>query len=122
MTPRQGALLTRLEAWFDGHPHASASDAARDMNMPQEAANSVVGLGVSAGRLVLIGSEVCTRHAFDALVADLRSKFGENSFEPREMREALGASRVWVDRFADVLGRNGLLERFPGGWRLKQGE
>ena len=122
MTKRQLALLERIEVWYDAHPHASALDAARDMKMPPEAANAVIGLGVSAGRLILIGSEVYTRDGFNALVADLREKFGDNSFQPREMREALGAGRTWVDHFSDVLGRKGLLERFPGGWRLQQGE
>jgi len=122
MTKRQLALLERLEIWFDANPHASALDAAREMRMPPEAARSVVNLGVSAGRLVLIGSEVYTHQGFDALLKILGDKLGDVPFQPREMREALGEGRVWVEYFADVLSRKGLLEREPGGWRLHQGE
>ena len=123
MTKRQVALLERLDVWFAANPHASAVDVPPGaMNMPPEAAAAVVGLGVSAGRFILIGAEVYPREAFDKLVADLRAKFGEEQFQPREMRETLGAARSWVDQFADVLGRKGLLERFPGGWRLQEGE
>jgi len=122
MTKRQLALLDRLEIWFDANQHSTPLDAAREMQMPPEAAQAVVNLGVSAGRLVSIGPEVYTCRAFQALVADLRTKFGDASFQPREVREALGEGRVWVDHFADVLSGKGLLERFPGGWRLQQGE
>lgn len=122
MTKRQLALLDRLEIWFDANPHATRLDAAREMRMPPEAAQAVVNLGVSAGRLIFIGSEVYTSRAFEALVTGIRTKFGDDSFQPRELREALGEGRVWVDYFADVLSRKGLLERFPGGWRLQQGK
>ena len=122
MTKRQLALLERLEVWFDANPHATPLDAAREMRMPPEAAQAVVNLGVSAGRLILIGSEVYTTLSFQALVTNIRTRFADTSFQPRELREALAEGRVWVDHFADVLSRKGLLERFPGGWRLQQGE
>jgi hypothetical protein len=122
MTKRQLALLERLEVWFDEHPHTTPLDAAREMRMPPEAAQAVVNLGVSAGSFILVGGEVYTSRAFHALVAVLTERFGATSFQPREMREVLGEGRVWVDRFADVLSHKGLLERFPGGWRLQKGE
>jgi len=122
MTKRQVALLERLEIWFDANVHATAQDAAREMRMPPEAALAMVSLGVSAGRFILVGAEVYTSRAFDALLAELRTKLGEDQFQPRQLREALGKSRAWVDQFAEVLGRKGLLERYPGGWRLQQVE
>lgn len=122
MTKRQLALLERLESWFDANPHATSMDAARGMRMPPEAAEAVVNLGVTAGRLVRIGSEVYTAIAFEALVAMLRDKFGQGQFQPRDAREALAEGRSWIDQFADVLSRKGLLERFPGGWQLKEPE
>ena len=121
MTNRQLALLARLEAWFNANGHASALDAARAMQMPPEAAQAVVALGVSAGRFILVGREVYTRDRFDQLVEGLRGKLGDTFFKPRELREALDESRAWVDHFAETLGRKGLLERGADGWRLQQG-
>ncbi|MHB8635245.1 MAG: hypothetical protein ACYC96_02100 [Fimbriimonadaceae bacterium] len=122
MTPRQLALLERLEVWFDANPRATALDAAHAMRMPPEAATAVIGLGVQCGRIIIIGSEVYTRNGFDALVADLRAKFGDEPFQPRDLRAALREGRGWVDKLAEVLSQKGLLERFPGGWRLQHGE
>lgn len=122
MTKRQEALLVRLEAWFDAHPHATSIDAARDMHMPPEATKSMVNLGVSAGRFVLVGSEVYTQAGLEALLAKLRSVLGSGPFQPREVREALNAGRAWVEAFADLLSRKGLLDRQPGGWSLKERE
>jgi hypothetical protein len=120
VTRRQEALLVRLEEWFDSNSSGLPNDAASLLNIPLQAVEAVVKIGIHEQRLVRVGDRVFTIGRLNALVAKLQEQFGVEPFHPRDLREALGYSRQWTDRLADVLVLRELLVRDEGGWRLQQ--
>jgi hypothetical protein len=121
VTKRQQALLARLEEWFNQGEMITPSDAANALNIPIQAVEAIIKIGIHENRFVRVGDRIFTTARLDALVDTLRMKFGERVFHPRELRETLGYSRQWTDQLAFTLEAQQLLGKSDEGWILKQG-
>jgi hypothetical protein len=120
VTKRQQALLARLEEWFDADASGIPNDAANVLNIPIQAVEAIIKLGIHEQRLIRVGDRIMTPATLDRILTSVRSKVGSRAFHPREWREALGYSRQWSDQLAETLESKGVLVKAEGGWKLEQ--
>lgn len=95
-------------------------NAANSLNIPIQAVEAMIKIGIHEKRLVRVGDRIFTASAMEAIVAKLHAEFADRYFHPRDLRNLLGYSRLWTDQLSDTLVNQGHLLKGEDGWKLEQ--